>query len=109
MSRRGPTHGRMLGTSKVARRLGVLASALVFAGLATSACGTSGEAADRSGSASGSLAAAPTSTTTTVPTTKSTTTTVPTTTSTTLASCGATRDPFDPTNAGPPAGSPAVC
>jgi hypothetical protein len=31
------------------------------------------------------------------------------TTSSTLPQCGATRDPFDPTGAPPPAGSPAIC
>ncbi len=30
-------------------------------------------------------------------------------TPTTLADCGAQRDPFDNTNAPPPAGSPAIC
>lgn len=39
----------------------------------------------------------------------STHTTTSSTTTTTLPACGATRDPFDPTNAHPPAGSPAVC
>jgi len=40
-----------------------------------------------------------------------TTTVAPTTTTThvSLANCGSPRDPFDPTNAGPPAGSPAIC
>jgi len=32
-----------------------------------------------------------------------------TSTSTTLPQCGATRDPFDPTNSPPPPGSPAIC
>ncbi len=42
--------------------------------------------------------------------TTSTSTTAPaSTTSTTLAGCGAQRDPLDPTDAAPPAGSPANC
>ena len=39
---------------------------------------------------------------------RSVSTTGPTTT-TTLPSCGSPRDPFDPTNAAPPSGSPAIC
>jgi len=76
----------------VARLLGV-----VLVGVLAAACGSGGTSANApSGVASGRG-----STTTTVPTTG--------TPSTTLPSCGATRDPLDPTNTGPPAGSPATC
>lgn len=82
----------------------VTLGSLAIAGLIATGCGQAGGSAAPQRGTRGHLAAATTAGTTT-------TTTAATTTTTTkaLANCGATRDPFDPTNAPPPAGSPALC
>jgi len=80
-----------------ARRLASLGLAVMTAGLLAAACGSNGSATPTTGS--GSVVAK------TVPTTSSTTTTTPAN----VKPCGSNRDPFDPTLAPPPAGSPAIC
>jgi ABC-type glycerol-3-phosphate transport system substrate-binding protein len=87
-------HDRSPRLAKLMARL----AGVVLVGLLAAACGSGG------GSASppaGVPSSGNETTTTTQPVTS--------TTSGTLAPCGATRDPLDPTDAGPPAGSPAVC
>ncbi len=103
MSRLTSTAATRFRLPQVSRRLGLVMGSMLLAGLATIACTTSGGAAGKGG-ATGVLTASST------PATTSTTGPTPTTTtSTTLADCGATRDPFDPTNSPPPAGSAANC
>jgi len=81
--------------TKLAARL----AGVVLVGVLASACGSGGGSASPPAgvpsSGSGST------TTTTQPAASST--------SSTLPACGATRDPLDPADTGPPAGSPAGC
>ena len=84
------------------RRLAGLAGGLLVAGLLVTGCGGSG-----GGAASGPSPAVPARPDAAVVVHHSASSTV--TTTTTLPACGSLRDPFDPTGAPPPAGSPAIC
>jgi hypothetical protein len=72
-------------------RLGIAVALVGMAGLGVGACGSTPSATPPAAHVRGVTVA------------------VPPTTSTTLADCGAKRDPLDPTNTPPPAGSPAIC
>jgi hypothetical protein len=84
------------------RRTLLSVAAILAAGTLTASC-----------SGSGPSAAPPVTTLPPGQVAKGTTATTATTTTTTqpgpLSPCGSTRDPLDPTDAGPPAGSPAIC
>ncbi len=102
MTLRTRGHDRVSGTWCLTRGRTAVLTVLAVAGLTLGACGSRSAVGSR-GAEHASLTAASSATTTTKPPTTTSTT------STTLPSCGATRDPFDPTNAPPPAGSLAVC
>lgn len=81
------------------RRVGLALCCLVAAGALAAGCGGSTGAAAPAGARHATLTKSTTTSTTT------TTTTVPAN----LPACGSRRDPFDPSDSPPPAGSPAIC
>jgi hypothetical protein len=82
------------------RRVGAALCGLVAAGALVAACGGGGGAAVQNHGGHDALARANST---------STSTTTTSTTTVTLPACGSLRDPFDPSDTPPPAGSPALC
>ena len=82
-------------------RLRMALGTLIVLGALAAGYATAGSGASRQASHASLVAATTVTTTTVAPTTS---TTLPP-----LPNCGSTRDPFDPSNAAPPNGSPAIC
>ncbi len=94
---------------RVTLRRTAFASILAAAGISLAACGTPSATKPELPPVhvvSATTTTSPSSSAHASTTTSSTTTT---TKPASIPACGSTRDPFDPTNTPPPAGSPAIC